>query len=134
MPCPNCKQVSHCSCKSCLPRRKPNETLEVWIDKEIGVIACGHCGFAMLSAAWAAMDHDLYLEPKIPLKEAIEKYRKQGKLPGEPNYKPSIFAHWRIKLWRWRGIIGHILELIKGNGVIYKETRWKTIRHHIEKL
>jgi hypothetical protein len=85
--------------------------------------------------AWTSMECDMYLEPKTTtLEEAILKYRPQGKMPHEKNYKPSIRTHWRVKLWRWRGIFGHILELLVGYGSIYEKTRWKTIRAQFTKL
>jgi hypothetical protein len=108
--------------------------LEIWIDKELGIIACGHCRFAMISAAWFSMECDMYLEPLMSLEEAILKYRPQGKMPHEKNYKASIRAHWGVKLGRWRGLLKHALELIIGHGTVYKKTRWKTIKAQFAKL
>lgn len=134
MPCPNCRKESYCGCRSCLSNRKPDEVLEIWLDKEIGIVACGHCGFAMISDAWASMECDLYLEPEMSLEDAIQKYRPQGKMPNEKDYKPSLRVHWEVKLWRWRGIFKHIFELLTGKGIVYKDTKWKTITHHLGKL
>ena len=134
MPCPNCFQQSHCGCRSCLSGRDPDEVLEVWLDKEIGVVACGHCGFAMIVDAWASMDCDLYLEPEMSLEDAIQRYRPQGKMPNEKDYKPSLKAHWRVKLSRWKSILGHLIKLITFRGTIYKKTRWLTIKHELGKL
>lgn len=148
MICPNCKGYSRCGCGNCIKRKKQLEPIEVWLDKEIGLTACGHCGFAMIVDAWAAMECDMYLpshdytqdgNPEIPdstlsLEEACEKYRPMGKMPGEPNYRLSFFTHWRVKLWRWRGIIGHTVPLFLGRGLLYKGTRRSTIAHQLAKF
>jgi hypothetical protein len=102
----------------------------------------------MIGDAWASMDCDMHLPshdwskpgyPEIPdslmsWEDAVEKYRPQGKMPGEPNYRPSFFTHWRVKLWRWRSIIGHTLPLFIGRGSIYKKTRRATIAHQLAKF
>jgi hypothetical protein len=89
----------------------------------------------MISDAWAEMECDMYLgSTTISLEEVILKYRPQGKMPHEKNYKPSIRTHWGVKLWRWRGILKHALELLIGHGTVYKKTRWKTIKAQFAKL
>lgn len=102
----------------------------------------------MIGDAWASMECDMYLpahdwsqdgHPEIPdstisWEEAVEKYRSQGKMPGEPNYGISFRTHWRVKLWRWRGIIGHTLPLLVGRGRIYRKTRIRTIAAQLAKL
>lgn len=139
--CPNCRGHSRCSCDACIPRRRQLEPVEVWLDKEIGLVACGHCGFAMILDAWAAMECDMYLPSfdytgdtpvpipgsTISLGEACERYRPMGKIPGERNYRPSFHAHWKHKLWRWRGITSHLLLLFVGRGSLYRKTRRETI-------
>lgn len=146
--CPNCRGHSRYSCDGCIPRRRQLEPVEVWLDKEIGIVACGHCGFAMILDAWAAMECDMYLpshdyssgtpvvipNSTISLEEACERYKPQGKMPGEPNYRPSFVTHWRVKLWRWRGIIGHTIPLLFGKGSLYKKTRRATIAHQLSKF
>ncbi len=146
--CPNCKGYSRCGCRSCIKRKKQLEPVDVWIDKEIGVIACGHCGFAMIGDAWMAMDCDMHMPSfdytgdtpveipgsTITFEEACEKYRPMGKMPGEPNYRPSFVTHWRVKLWRWRAITGHIVLLLFGRGLLYKKTRRATIAAKLRSL
>ena len=134
MICPNCRQQSYCGCSSCLPKRKADEVLEIWLDKEIGVIACGHCGFAMIGDAWQAMEVDMYLEPTITLAEAAAIYRPKGKMPNEQGYKPSFKAHWNVKLWRWRSIFKHTIQLLIGHGIVYEKTRLATIKAQLSKL
>ncbi len=133
--CPNCRGHSRCSCGSCIQRRRQLESVEVWLDTEIGIVACGHCGFAMVLDAWAAMDCDMFLPSHdyssgtpvaIPgslmsLEEACEKYRPMGKMPGEPNYRPSFLAHWKRRLWRWRGITGYLLPALRVLKVAFRK-------------
>ncbi len=149
MRCPNCEGTSLCPCKSCVGR-KPNrlEPKEVWLDNEVGLVACGHCGFAMIMDAWTEMDMDLYLPahdytqdgyPEIPgstltWEEAREKYRPMGKMPGEKGYGVSFRAHWQVRLWRWRGIIGHTFPLLVGRGNLYGKTRIRTIANQFAKF
>lgn len=146
MICPNCLKESKCSCPSCAERNE-GKVLDVWLDKEIGVIACGHCGFAMINDAWEAMSADLYLPQmdytgdtpvEIPgstmlLLDAAIKYRSEGKMPGEKNYKPSFRAHWTVKLWRWRAITRSVIELVLGHGCLYRKGRRATIRDELSK-
>ena len=119
----------------------------MWLDTEIGVIACGHCGFAMINDAWWAMSADLCMNKydhskkpavEIPnstmsIEDAAKKYRPEGKMPGEKNYKPSLRDHWTVKLWRWRAITKSVISLVLGRGCLYRKTRKATIRDQLAK-
>lgn len=148
MICPNCFQDSVCSCRHCAKTRAVGAVVEVWLDKEIGVVACGHCGFAMIIDAWESMSADMYLPsydytgkgPPVELpnstmtmQDAIALYRPQGKMPGEKGYKPSFRDHWTVKLWRWRAITSSVIALVFGRGSIYRENRRDTIRDELAK-
>jgi len=134
MSCPNCRKDSHCGCRSCLPRRKPGEVLEVRLDSEIGTLACGHCGFAMVSDAWMSMEWDL-CKPEADQEAIYAKFRAEGKMPGEKGYRPSFRAHWKVKLWRWRSIFGSVFMLLIGGGYVFRDKgRWGSIRYQLSIL
>lgn len=137
--CPNCKGRSLCPCKHCAKRQEHRlEPKEVWLDNEVGLIACGHCGFAMIIDAWFTMDCDMHMPSEnnknLTPEEAIKRYRPMGKMPGEKGYGISFRAHWKMRLWRWRGIIGHTLPLLVGRGNLYGKTRIRTIANQFAKF
>ena len=137
--CPNCKGRSLCPCKHCAERQEHRlEPKEVWLDNEVGLIACGHCGFAMILDAWFTMDCDMHMPSEnndnLTPEEAIERYRPMGKMPGEKGYGISFRAHWQVRLWRWRGIMGHTLPLLVGRGKLYGKTRRSTILAQLSKF
>ena len=70
----------------------------------------------------------------MTFEEAAEKYLLQGKMPGDPDYGISFRTHWKVKLWRWRGIIGHTLPLLVGRGPLYGKTRRATIAAQLSKF
>jgi len=116
VPCPNCGYDSACGCKSCRKDRTKDEPIyEVVLDDEIGIVACGYCGFAMHYDMWCELNMDLVwrgADNQIPEPtpeerlRIINEYRQKGKMPFEKGYKPTFWQHYAFKINRklsyWR--------------------------------
>ncbi len=156
MTCPNCGQHSYCGCRHCAPKNK-GKVIEIWLDEEIGITACGHCGFAMSVDIWSAMEADMFMPEfkkedgvyvldengrhvEIPdsgmsLEDASAKYLPEGRMPGDTNYKPSFRVHWTVKLWRWRAILKHMFQMLLGQSKPYRGgSKWLTFKDQMAKF
>lgn len=116
MECISCGVTNYCGCAACKPLAPPGATFEQWIDKEIGLVACGDCGFSMRAEDFAVMSMEMGDAEKEgqPFSPIILNYLSRGKMPGERGYKPSLIAHWRVKLGRWSPIFVSVIKLLVG--------------------
>jgi hypothetical protein len=131
MICPNCRRVNNCECKNCRDTIKW-ATRERWLDKELGIAACGWCGFAMSADSWFSLTYELANRYGPNERRVIlERYRHEGKMPSEPGYKPSLYTHWKAKLPRWlsltKGIIWHVFR----HGSHYDRGHAWWIKHYL---
>jgi hypothetical protein len=141
IPCPNCGYVQNCGCDACLEHRNAGEPItEVWVDGEIGILACGYCGFAMYYDMWEELEMDLHWEhimgrepEKTPQQrlDILNEYRKRGKMPFEKGYKPTALQHWlhylerKTSWFRHKYIDGAVRKIFKLLGKDYYAWRYK---------